>query len=502
MPAPIRIPFDNAYARLPAQCFARVLPTPVANPALIRFNHGLAAELGIKINGSTEAELAAVFAGNNMPAGADPLAMAYSGHQFGHLNPQLGDGRAILLGDVVDIHGQRRDIQLKGSGRTPFSRNGDGRSPLGPVLREYILCEAMHALGVPTTRALAAVSSGEWVYREGREPGAVFTRVAASHIRVGTFQYFALRRDHEALQQLADHVLARHYPHIDTTAADKYRQLFEAICKNQAQLIAQWMQLGFIHGVMNTDNMTVSGEAIDYGPCAFMDAYHPDTVFSSIDRQGRYAYANQPAIGQWNLARLAEALLPLINADEKTAVAEATSILQEYPRWQQDAWLQHMAEKLGFSQVHEADQAFIEQLLNLLEQGRLDYSLFFRRLSHCTQAGDNRTELLALLQLPECRPTAALEQQLNTWLNQWQQQLTERADGHSAAQRMQAKNPAVIPRNHRVAEAIAAAEGGDYSVFERLLAALQQPYAERPEYAGFMQPPQPAEKVLKTFCGT
>ncbi|UZK04445.1 protein adenylyltransferase SelO [Venatoribacter cucullus] len=502
MPALLTIPFDNAYARLPDQCYARVLPTPVANPALIRFNHGLAAELGIDVNGSTEAELAAVFAGNDIPAGADPLAMAYSGHQFGHLNPQLGDGRAILLGDVVDIHGQRRDIQLKGSGRTPFSRNGDGRSPLGPVLREYILCEAMHALGVPTTRALAAVNSGEWVYREGREPGAVFTRVAASHIRVGTFQYFALRRDHEALQQLADHVIERHYPHIDTTAADKYRQLFESICKNQAQLIAQWMQLGFIHGVMNTDNMTVSGEAIDYGPCAFMDAYHPDTVFSSIDRQGRYAYSNQPAIGQWNLARLAEALLPLINSDEKTAVAQATEILQEYPRWQQDAWLQHMAEKFGFSQVQETDQALIEQLLKLMEQSRLDYSLFFRRLSHCTQAGDNRTELLALLQLPECRPTAALEQQLNNWLNQWQQQLTERGDSHSAAQRMQAKNPAVIPRNHRVAEAIAAAEAGDYSVFERLLSALEQPYEERPEYAGFMQPPQPAEKVLKTFCGT
>ena len=502
MPAPIRIPFDNAYARLPAQCYARVLPTPVANPALIRFNHGLAAELGINVNGSSDAELAAVFAGNDIPDGADPLAMAYSGHQFGHLNPQLGDGRAILLGDVVDTHCQRRDIQLKGSGRTPFSRGGDGRSPLGPVLREYILCEAMHALGVPTTRALAAVSSGEWVYREGREPGAVFTRVAASHIRVGTFQYFALRRDHDALQQLADHVIERHYPHIDAHSNEKYRQLFEAICKNQAQLIAQWMQLGFIHGVMNTDNMTVSGESIDFGPCAFMDAYHPETVFSSIDRQGRYAYRNQPAIGQWNLARLAEALLPLINADEKTAIAEATHILQEYPRLQHDAWLQHMAEKIGFRQVQESDQAFIEQLLHLLEQGRLDYTLFLRRLSHCTQSNDDRSELLALLNLPECRKTSALEQQLMDWLNNWQQQLTERGDSHSASQRMQNKNPAVIPRNHRVAEAITAAEAGDYSVFEQLLAALEQPYRELAEYAAYQQPPEPAEKVLKTFCGT
>ncbi|MCD8521409.1 MAG: YdiU family protein [Saccharospirillaceae bacterium] len=511
MSVSLHIPFSNAYAALPDRFYARVLPTPVKNPALIRFNSALAQELGIGFNAAcssacssnnSDNELAQIFSGNQIPDNAAPLAMAYSGHQFGQLNPQLGDGRAILLGDLLDSQGQRRDIQLKGSGRTPFSRSGDGRSPLGPVLREYILCEAMHAFGVPTTRALAAVSSGEWVIRDGREPGAVFTRVAASHIRVGTFQYFALRRDGEAVQQLADHVLARHYPHINRNDDDAYRQLFEAICRKQAELIAQWMQLGFIHGVMNTDNMTVSGEAIDYGPCAFMDAYHPETVFSSIDRHGRYAYQNQPAIGQWNLARLAETLLPLFNADEKTAVENATAILQDFALWQQQAWLEHMREKLGFSALQNGDQALIENLLALLAEGRIDYTLFFRRLSDCSLPGSERTALLELLNMPECRTTAALEQRLNHWLDDWQQQLNQRGDGDGAEQRMLNKNPAFIPRNHRVAEAIAAAEDGDYSVFERLLQVLAEPYISKPEYAEYALPPKPEEKVLRTFCGT
>ncbi|WP_430460227.1 protein adenylyltransferase SelO [Thalassolituus sp. LLYu03] len=498
----VRIPFINAYAALPDRFYARVLPTPVKAPQLIRFNHGLAQTLGIELNGADDAELAELFSGNRMAEGAEPLAMAYSGHQFGHLNPQLGDGRAILLGDVTDANGQQRDIQLKGSGRTPFSRGGDGRSPLGPALREYILCEAMTALGVPSTRALAVVASGEAVVREQMEPGAVFTRVAASHIRVGTFQYFALRRDNEALQLLADHVLARHYPDIDTQADDRYRQLFRAVCQRQAQLIARWMLLGFIHGVMNTDNMTISGETIDYGPCAFMDAYHNETVFSSIDRQGRYAYQNQPAIGQWNLARLAETLLPLFPGDEAQAVADATAILQDYVHMHQRAWEQGMAAKLGFSAVQEGDRERAEALLVLLQEGRIDYTLFFRRLSHCTLSGADRGALLSLLDLPQCRKTAPLEQQLNQWIDGWQQALQQREALPDAEARMLAANPAIIPRNHRVAEAIKAAEQGDYSVFHSLLAALEKPFSEAPEFAAYQLPPQPEQQVLRTFCGT
>src|SRR5690554_5396580 len=314
----IKIPFNNSYVHLPSHFHARVLPTPVKSPELILFNHSLATELGIEFKSDSqaelEAELAQVFSGNSIPQGAEPLAMAYSGHQFGHLNPQLGDGRAILLGEVLiqkqqqPNQQQRFDIQLKGSGRTPFSRGGDGRSPIGPVIREYLVCEAMHALGVPTTRALAAVSSGEPVYRQGAEPGAVFTRVAKSHIRVGTFQFFSLRSDKEAVKTLADHVLARHYPEIDTNSANCYLDLLTAICRKQAKLISLWMNIGFVHGVMNTDNMLVSGEGIDYGPCAFLENYNPATVFSSIDRQGRYAYGNQAAMAQWNLSRLAECL--------------------------------------------------------------------------------------------------------------------------------------------------------------------------------------------------
>ncbi|MEE2732600.1 MAG: YdiU family protein [Pseudomonadota bacterium] len=502
-PASLIIPFDNAYARLPESCFAKLAPTPVQTPGLIRFNTELATELRISFDDATDSDIAAIFSGNRLPAQADPLAMAYCGHQFGQLNPQLGDGRAILLGDLVDVHGQRRDIQLKGSGRTPFSRGGDGRSPLGPALREYILCEAMHALGVPTTRALAVVSSGEPVLRERAEPGAVFTRVAASHIRVGTFQYFALRQDSEALQALADHVLERHYPTIDRTADDRYLQLFSAICQRQAQLIAQWLQLGFIHGVMNTDNMTVSGETIDYGPCAFMDAFSAGKVFSSIDQGGRYAYQNQSAIGQWNLARLAEAMLTLFPGDEDEAVAAATTVLKEFADVHGQAWQQAMGQKLGFGGVEAGDLQRISALLELLEQGGLDYTLFFRRLCKVTQPEQDRSDLLALLTLPDCRNSAAMERNLHEWLDEWQQQLRQREPDPTAVQsRMLAANPAIIPRNHRVAEAIAAAEAGDYAVFENLLAALAQPYAELPQFAAYQEPPQPAQRVHRTFCGT
>jgi len=506
MDTAVKIPFINAYAQLPEACFVRLAPTPVKNPHLIRFNTELAAELGIDVAHTDAAELAAVFAGNQLPDGADPLAMAYCGHQFGQLNPQLGDGRAILLGDVRNQVGELRDIQLKGSGRTPFSRSGDGRSPLGPALREYLLCEAMQALGVPTTRALAVVASGEPVVREQLQPGAIFTRVAASHIRVGTFQFFALKDDQETLRALADHVLERHYPEIDRSADDRYLQLYRAIVHRQARLIAQWMLLGFIHGVMNTDNMTISGETIDYGPCAFMDAFSAEKVFSSIDEIGRYAYRNQPKIGQWNLARLAESLLTLFADNEAEAIQQATAILKEYPEVHGAAWELGMACKLGFSAIVEEDRERdlerVARLLDLLEKGNMDFTLTFRRLSHLTSVDCDREPLLALLDATN-PGISSVTADLNNWLDEWQQTLAQREpDLAAASARMQAISPAIIPRNHRVAEAIKAAEEGDYAVFEKFLAALQQPYAELPEFSDYQLPPQPEQEVLRTFCGT
>ncbi|MAR90525.1 MAG: YdiU family protein [Pseudomonadota bacterium] len=498
----MHIPFKHAYAQLPAASFEKLPPRPVRDPQLIRFNYALAAELNIELEDADPAHLAQVFAGNRLPDNAEPLAMAYCGHQFGQLNPQLGDGRAILLGDVIDRQGQLRDIQLKGSGRTPFSRGGDGRCPLGPALREYILCEAMHALGVPTTRALAVVASGEPVMRREPEPGAVFTRVAASHIRVGTLQYFALNQDLVTLQALADHSLERHYPELDRTAEDRYVQLFAAVCERQAQLIARWMELGFIHGVMNTDNMTLSGETIDYGPCAFMDVYRADQVYSSIDQFGRYAYRNQPAIGQWNLARLAEALLPLFPGDDEQRVELAMNVLNRFPQWQQQAWETAMVKKLGFPEPEDGDRDLVEEGLVLLEQSGLDYTLFWRRLSQLTEPGASRQPVLELLTLPGATDSKTQQQALEQWLDQWQQNLTRREHPATARHRMERASPALIPRNHRVAEAISAAEQGDYSVFETLVQALADPWSELPRYQHLQHPPAPEERILHTFCGT
>ncbi|ASP38532.1 hypothetical protein CHH28_07525 [Bacterioplanes sanyensis] len=498
----MQIPFRNSYARLPEHFYAATQPTPVAEPQLIAFNSALAEQLGIDARQASDEELAQWFAGNRLHEGAEPIAMAYCGHQFGQLNPQLGDGRALLLGEVVDDQGQRFDMQLKGSGRTPFSRGGDGRSPIGPVLREYLLCEAMHALGVPTTRALAAVASGETVVRERLEPGAVFTRVAASHIRVGTFQYFALRRDLDALKTLADHVTERHFPEILCSPAanseQPYLALLRSICTAQAELIAHWMQLGFIHGVMNTDNMTVSGETIDYGPCAFMDTYRKEQVFSSIDRGGRYAFHNQPAIGQWNLARLAETLLPLISDDEQTAVALATECLEQYSQRHQQAWLTGMRRKLGLSTEHDGDSALVDDLLALLEQGEVDYTLFFRRLSWLCGEDENNDayrQVAELFNHPEL---------FNDWHVRWQQRQAQDALlPEQQQQQMLATNPAYIPRNHRVAEVIKAAEeDGDLRPFHKLLEIITQPFDEQPEHLAYQQPPAEGEKVLKTFCGT
>ena len=487
------IPFDNSYARLPPQFFARQAPSAATAPRLIKLNEALAEELGLNVE-ALKREGAAIFSGNLVPAGADPLAMAYAGHQFGQFVPQLGDGRAILLGEVVDRNGKRRDIQLKGAGQTPFSRRGDGRAALGPVLREYIVSEAMHALGVPTTRALAAVTTGQPVYREDILPGAVFTRVAASHIRVGTFQFFAARGDDEGIRTLADYVIDRHYPELKGSDAP-YLALYRAVSERQAALIARWLQIGFIHGVMNTDNMTISGETIDFGPCAFVDTYHAGTVFSSIDQNGRYAYANQPAIGQWNLARLGETLLPLFDADVDKAVEAANAVIKDYGERFQHHWLAGMRRKIGLANTEEDDLDLIQALLALMQDGEADFTLAFRRLSGTIEAGMDEEGFAASFKDPAA---------LSPWLDRWRERLSR--DPQATLQRkaaMRRVNPAFIPRNHRIEQAIqAAVEDDDFSLFEALLRVLAKPYEDQPEFEPYTRPPQPAERVLQTFCGT
>lgn len=474
--------FTNRYAELPSVFYARQLPIPVAEPALIAFNSALADELGYQ--GTADADqLARWFSGNEPIAGTDPLAQAYAGHQFGHFVPQLGDGRALLLGDLFDKNGQLRDLQLKGAGRTPFSRSGDGRAPIGPVLREYLLSEAMHALGVPTTRALAAVTTGERIFRDVSVPGAILTRVAASHVRIGTFQFFAARGNKAALQALTDHCLSRHFPHRSGDPVPTMA-LLEEVVKRQAQLVARWMGLGFIHGVMNTDNMTISGETIDYGPCAFMENYAPDRVFSSIDRDGRYAYDQQPGIAQWNLARLAEALL---NADENphTHLAEAEGLIGLFKTQYEQAWLAVFGAKLGLTHVEPDDRSLIERFLAELQRTDQDFTLGFSSLMSTLTGA----------------PTEVLIAQ--DWLADWRARL--RKEGTSLAQQqmlLQRSNPLVIPRNHRIAEVISAAEDhADFAPFRHLLAVLMAPY-QMPDDGKFTQPAEPQERVFRTFCGT
>src|SRR5690348_9473248 len=437
----VHFPFQNSYAALPANFFARVAPTPVASPRLIKLNRRLAVQLGLDPEMLDSPEGAEILSGKRLPDGAEPIAMAYAGHQFGHFVPQLGDGRAILLGEVIDKDGVRRDIQLKGSGRTPFSRRGDGRAALGPVLREYIVSEAMFALGIPTTRSLAAVMSGESVIRETMLPGAVLTRVAASHIRVGTFQYFAARQDTDALRRLADHVIARHYPHL-ADHARRYHALLEAVVGRQASLIARWLHVGFIHGVMNTDNTSISGETIDYGPCAFLDHYDPAQVFSSIDEMGRYAYANQPRIALWNLTRLAECLLPLFSDDQDKAIEQAQFILGEFAEKFTAAYQAGLGRKIGLFTARDGDEALVQDLLDAMAKNQADFTLTFRRLGEA--AGDEAAngELRALFDEP-----AAIDE----WIARWRKRLAE--EPQSASERraaMHAINPAFIPRNHRI----------------------------------------------------
>jgi serine/tyrosine/threonine adenylyltransferase len=385
--------FDNTYARELEGFYVAWKAAQVARPSLVKFNRELAEELGLDADALDSAEGARIFAGNEIPEGAAPLAQAYAGHQFGGFVPQLGDGRALLVGEVIDRNGHRRDIQLKGSGPTPFSRAGDGRAALGPVLREYLIGEAMHALGIPTTRALAAVLTGEPVFRDGALPGAVLTRVAASHIRVGTFQFFAARGDQANVRRLADYVIDRHYPELKGDI-NPYLALLGRVCDRQAALIARWMHVGFIHGVMNTDNMAISGETIDYGPCAFMDHYDPATVFSSIDLQGRYAYANQPRIGQWNLARFAETLLPLIDADGNRAIARATEVVNAFPERYEHYWLKGMRAKLGLVSEEEADLNLAADFLRSMEGNNVDYTLAFRYLADAVLGQEERVRAL------------------------------------------------------------------------------------------------------------
>ncbi|MGJ5091613.1 protein adenylyltransferase SelO [Bradyrhizobium oligotrophicum] len=489
----VHFPFQNSYATLPDNFFARVAPTPVAAPRLIKLNRPLAEELGLNPTELETPEGAAILAGKTVPEGAEPIAMAYAGHQFGHFVPQLGDGRAVLLGEVVDRNGVRRDIQLKGSGPTPFSRRGDGRAALGPVLREYIVSEAMAALGIPTTRSLAAVVTGEQVYRGTALPGAVLTRVATSHIRVGTFQYFAARQDVDAVRRLADHVISRHYPDIAGTERP-YHALLDAVIARQAKLIADWLLVGFIHGVMNTDNTSVSGETIDYGPCAFMDAYDPKQVFSSIDEFGRYAFANQPRIALWNLTRLAECLLPLFGDDKDEAIKEAEAALDGFAAEFTDAHQAGLRRKLGLFTQREGDQPLAQALFDAMAAAKADFTLTFRRLSDAAGNGD----------LGEVRSLFEDPAGFDEWAARWQQRLTE--EPQSPAERraaMRKVNPAFIPRNHRIEAVITAAvENDDYAPFEELHAVLARPYDDQPDRADYADPPQPEEQVLQTFCGT
>lgn len=489
----VHFPFQNTYSALPANFFARVAPTPVAAPRLIKLNRPLAVQLGLDPDVLDSPEGAEILAGKRLPDGADPIAMAYAGHQFGHFVPQLGDGRAILLGEVIDADGVRRDIQLKGSGPTPFSRRGDGRAALGPVLREYIVSEAMFALGIPTTRSLAAVMSGERVQRETMLPGAVLTRVAASHIRVGTFQFFAARGDTDGVRQLADHVIARHYP--DVAGTDRpYHALLSGVVARQAELVARWLLVGFIHGVMNTDNSSISGETIDYGPCAFMDAYNPATVFSSIDEQGRYAYANQPRIALWNLTRLAECLLPLFTDDKDQAIEQAQLILGEFPERFTTAYQAGLRRKIGLFTARDGDEALVQDLLDAMAKNEADFTLTFRGLGDAAlDAGNDSVRRLF------ADPAA-----FNEWAARWRTRLADEPQTPAERQAlMRSVNPAFIPRNHRVEAVIQAAmHNDDYAPFEQLIAVLAKPYEDQPSFAEYADPPQPEQRVLQTFCGT
>jgi serine/tyrosine/threonine adenylyltransferase len=490
--APSLFDFESSYAEELHGLYESWRATPARAPRLVALNEELAQELGVEAGALRDADGVAILAGNATPEGATPVAQAYAGHQFGGFSPRLGDGRALLLGEVIDVHGARRDIHLKGSGRTPFARGGDGKATLGPMLREYVLGEAMHALGIPTTRALAVVATGEDVARETLLPGAVLARVAASHLRVGTFEYAAAHGGPELVRTLADYAIARHQPDA-ADAADPYLAFFESVVEAQASLVARWMLVGFIHGVMNTDNTTISGETIDYGPCAFMDAFDPATVFSSIDHGGRYAYGNQPVIAQWNLARLAETLLPLMDGDGEAAHAAASEVLQSFPARYAEHWRRGMRMKLGLADSREGDDALIDDLLALLAPQGVDYTSWFRSLSAAV-TGD-RGPARSLLADPSA---------FDSWFERWEGRARSQADSpQQIARSMDSVNPNYIPRNHLVEEALAAAVGeDDLEPFERLLEVVARPFEERAGLERYAEPAPDSFGRYRTFCGT
>ncbi|MCX7672110.1 MAG: YdiU family protein [Thiobacillaceae bacterium] len=506
IPKPIPLPafgLQHSYAEALPQLCVPWRPQPVATPRLVFINRPLVAALGLPLAGLDEATLAALFCGNVLPPDARPVAQAYAGHQFGHFVPQLGDGRALVLGEVLDRAGRRYDLAFKGSGRTPFSRRGDGKAALAPMLREVIFSEALHALGIPTTRVLAVVATGEPVYRERVLPGAVLTRVAASHLRVGTFEYVRAHGGLDELRALADYAIQRHDPPLGG-CPDRYLRLLEAVAERQARLVASWMAVGFVHGVMNTDNMSLSGESIDFGPCAFMEGFDPATVFSSIDEWGRYAYGNQPGIAAWNLARFAETLLPLIDADPDRAVARASAVIEAFPQRYRAHWLELMRAKLGLAEAAPRQDAQDEQLtqdwLDLLHAQQVDHTLAWRYLADAAAGEEVRLHAL----FPG-------QPGLDGWLARWRARCaaedaarpTTHAPGPERAKRMRRVNPWIIPRNHRVEEALAAAEAGDLGPFERLLAAVTRPYDEDAAYISYAEPsPAAFMREFRTFCGT
>lgn len=493
--------FDNTYRQLPSVFYSELPPTPVASPMMVLFNAALADDLGIDDLPSEEADRAALFSGNAMPSGAQPLAQAYAGHQFGHFT-MLGDGRAHLIGEHLTPNNQHLDIQLKGSGKTPFSRSGDGRAVLGPMLREYLISEAMHTLGIPTTRALAVVATGETVQRETQLPGAILTRIATSHLRVGTFQFAAATHDKAILQAMLDYTIHRHFPNL-IEADNKALALLDAVMHKQADLIVHWMRVGFIHGVMNTDNMSIPGETIDYGPCAFMDTYDPTTVYSSIDHQGRYAFANQPAIAAWNIARLAEALLPLIDENANRAIELAEAKVNTFADLYRLRWLAMMRSKLGLMGEHDDDEELITDLLKWMKQTKADYTNTFRNLSSSEAPHVNAEPQASDNIGPAFTCGAKLDESISAWHTRWLTRL-QRNDHtvDTAIALMQQTNPAVIPRNERVEEALASAIEGDLKPFQNLLAVLQSPYEQRDALAPYQSPPGPGACRYQTFCGT
>lgn len=478
--------FDNSYAKLPNHFYSKTPPVPVKKPSLIQLNQRLAKELALNIKELKSEKGAQLFSGNFIAPGSETIALAYAGHQFGNFVPQLGDGRAVLLGEITNKKGQRFDIQLKGSGQTPFSRRGDGRAALGPVIREYIVSEAMHTLNIRTTRSLAFITTGEPVFRETALPGAIITRIASSHIRIGTFEYFAVRGDLEALKTLGDYTIARHYPKCEGKE-NPYIALLKEVIDAQAKLIASWMHIGFIHGVMNTDNTSIAGETIDYGPCAFMDEYNPGQVFSSIDSQGRYAYVNQPYIAQWNLARFAQAILPLLDENIENAVEVAEELISTFPPIYKSYWQDGMRKKLGLFTKGDNDAELIDELLNIMHKNQADFTNIFRQLS-------NLNELKGKFNYPE----------FHVWEHKWKQRLyQENKSPEEHIDLMRSVNPAFIPRNHIIEAVIKAAiEDNNFSPMEEMISVLSNPYNDQPEFIRYTIPPLPEEKVAATFCGT